>query len=279
MYDSLPSEVCILRLGDQNIDMHNTQAQAISKHSLLAAFWAVLGALATLAGFPYLAALNESSTVSPPLPLPVLASATAIQTGILLLIVSWIGLRLGRSLRLDTPFARALVYQLKPPALSKRAINFALTSGILGGFVILALAFLFQPFMPQTAQSTTLNIALWKRVLACFYGGITEELLLRLFLMTLIAWVLWKMGLREGKDPSRLAFWLAIAFSALLFGVAHLPAAAAIWSLTPIVITRTLVLNSLMGIAFGFLYWQWGFEYAMLSHFCADIVVHVIGGS
>jgi hypothetical protein len=33
-----------------------------------------------------------------------------------------------------------------------------------------------------------------------------------------------------------------------------------------------------MGIAFGFLYWQWGLEYAMLSHFCADIVLHVIGG-
>jgi membrane protease YdiL (CAAX protease family) len=257
--------------------MHNTQAT--SKHSRLAAFWAVLGALGTLAGFPYLLALNPSSTVSPPLPLPILAIASATQTGVLLFILSWIGLRLGQALRLDTPFARAFVYRLKPPTLSKRAINFALTSGILGGFIILGLVFVFQPFMPQTAQSTTLNIALWKRVLACFYGGITEELLLRLFLMTLIAWVFWKMGLRGEKQPSPLAFWLAIALSALLFGVAHLPAAATLWSLTPIVIIRTLVLNSLIGIAFGFLYWQWGLEYAMLSHFCADIVLHIIGGS
>ena len=256
--------------------MHNTQAP--SKHSRLAAFWAVLGALGTLAGFPYLVALNQWLTASPPLPLPVLAIASATQSGVLLFILSWIGLRLGRSLRLDTLFARAFIYGLKPPALSKRAINFALLSGILGGFVILALASVFQPFMPQTAQSTTLNIALWKRVLACFYGGIVEELLLRLFLMTLIAWVFWKIGLRKGEQPSQLAFWLAIAFSALLFGVAHLPATAVLWSLTPIVITRTLVLNSLMGIAFGFLYWQWGLEYAMLSHFCADIVLHVIGG-
>lgn len=257
--------------------MYNTQA--VSKHIRLAAFWAILGALGTLAGFPYLVALNSSSTVSPPLPLPVLAIASATQTGILLFILSRIGVRLGRALRLDTPFARAFVYQLKPPALSKRAINFALTSGILGGFVILALAFVFQPFMPQTPQSATLNIALWKRVLACFYGSIVEELLLRLFLMTLIAWVFWKIGLKDGKQPSHLAFWLAIAFSALLFGVAHLPTAAALWSLTPIIITRTLVLNSLLGIAFGFLYWQWGLEYAMLSHFCADIVLHIIGGS
>lgn len=234
--------------------MHNTQA--VSKHSRLAAFWAVLGALGTLAGFPYLVALNPSSTVSPPLPLPLLAIASATQTGILLFILSWIGLRLGQNLRLDTPFARTFVYRLKPPTLSKPAINFALLSGILGGFVILALAFLFQSFMPQTVQSTTVNIALWKRVLACFYGGIVEELLLRLFLMTLIAWVFWKIGRRGEKQPSQLAFWLAIALSALLFGVAHLPTAAALWSLTPIVITRTIVLNSLLGIAFGFLYWR-----------------------
>lgn len=257
--------------------MHNTQAA--NKYSRLAAFWAVLGALGTLAGFPYSVALNSSLTVSPPLPLPLLAIASAIQSGVLLFILSWIGVRLGQSLRLDTPFARAFVYRLKPPTLSKPAMNWAMSSGILGGFVILALAFLFQPFMPQTVQSTTLNIALWKRVLACFYGGIVEELLLRLFLMTLMAWVFWKMGLREGKHPARLAFWLAIALSALLFGVAHLPAAATLWSLTPIVITRTMVLNSLMGIVFGFLYWQWGLEYAMLSHFCADIALHVIGRS
>jgi membrane protease YdiL (CAAX protease family) len=253
--------------------------QPTSKHTRLAAFWAVLGALGTLAVFPYLATLNQSSTPSLPLPLPVLAIASATQSGVLLFILGWIGLRLGRSLGLDTPFARAFVYGLKRPALSKRAIHFALISGFLGGFVILGLAFLFQPFMPQTAQSTTLNIALWKRALASFYGGITEELLLRLFLMTLIAWVFWKIGLREGEQPSRLAFWLAIALSALLFGVGHLPSAAALWSLTPIVITRTMLLNSLLGIAFGFLYWQWGLEYAMLSHFCADIVLHIIGGS
>ena len=39
---------------------------------------------------------------------------------------------LGQALGLDTPLARAFVYGLKPPALSKRAINFAFISGILG---------------------------------------------------------------------------------------------------------------------------------------------------
>ena len=48
---------------------------------------------------------------------------------------------------------------------------------------------------------------------------------------------------------------------------------------SPIVIARTLLLNLLPGILFGFVYWRWGLEYAILSHFWADIVLHVIGGS
>lgn len=126
---------------------------------------------------------------------------------------------------------------------------------------------------------TTLEIDLWKRILASFYGGITEELLLRLFGMTLIAWLLWKIFERDKPQPSTLIFWLAIVAAAILFGVGHLPAAANVWALTPIVILRTITLNALLGIPFGFLYWRWGLEYAMLSHFLADLVLHGIGGS
>jgi membrane protease YdiL (CAAX protease family) len=254
------------------------QTKIAHNNLCLAAFWAVLGAFGTLAGFPYLLSLNQPTT-PPPLPLPILAILSAGQSGILLFLLSWLGLRLGQPLGLNIPFARAFVNGEKFPPVSKSALNFALISGIGGGLMILVLARLFQPFLPRTEQATTLDIDLWKRFLASFYGGITEELLLRLFLMTLIVWVLWKLGLRAGEQPSEGAFWGAITLSALLFGVGHLPAAAAVWTLTPIVIARTLILNSMMGIAFGFLYWQWGLEYAMLSHFCADVVLHVIGGS
>lgn len=254
------------------------QAQTTSNNLRLAAFWALLGAFATLAGFPYLTSLSQPAT-PPPLPLPVLALLGAVQSGVLLFLLSWLGLRLGQPLELDSAIARAVVNREKLPALSKPALTFAVLSGIGGGFVLLLLVQLFDPFLPTTPQATALDIALWKRLLASFYGGITEELLLRLFLMTLITWLLWKAGLRAGEHPASGAFWGAIALSALLFGVGHFPAAAAIWTLTPMVIARTLVLNSLMGIAFGFLYWQWGLEYAMLSHFLADVVLHGIGGS
>ena len=130
--------------------------------------------------------------------------------------------------------------------------------------------------MPQTSLSISLNIDLWKRLLAAFYGGITEEILLRLFLMTLITWVLWKIGMRTQKHPSKTAFWIAIAISALLFAIAHLPVAATIWTLTPIMIIRTILLSSLLGVGFGYLFWRWELEYAILSHFVAGLVLHGI---
>lgn len=255
------------------------QATQIARPNLrLAAFWTVLGAIGTLAGFPYLVTLNASAA-PPPLPLPALAAIATVQSAIVLFATSWLGLRLGQSVGLDSPLARAVINDKQRPPVSQSGLILAVSSGVMGGALILFLVQLFQPFLPETPQAATLQIALWKRALASLYGGVVEELLLRLFLMTFIAWLLWKAGLRTNDRPSNWAMGIAIALSALLFGVGHFPAAAAIWPLTAIVITRTLLLNSLMGIVFGVLYWQWGLEYAMISHFWADVVLHVIGGS
>ena len=69
--------------------------------------------------------------------------------------------------------------------------------------------------------------------------------------------------------------WFALLVAAVLFGAGHLPAAAKIWPLDGVVIARTLLLNGIGGVAFGWLYWKRGLEAAMIAHFSADIVLHV----
>jgi hypothetical protein len=65
--------------------------------------------------------------------------------------------------------------------------------------------------------------------------------------------------------------------SAILFGLGHLPATKAIVPLTPMIVVRAVVLKmALPGIAFGWLYWQYGLETAMVAHFSADILLHLI---
>jgi membrane protease YdiL (CAAX protease family) len=154
--------------------------------------------------------------------------------------------------------------------------------GVVAALLIVGLELaLFQPMLVQefgeAADALVLSgtqPAAWKGFLASFYGGIVEEILLRLFLMSLLAWLSsFFLKTPEGR-PSDSGFWLANILAAIVFGIAHLPATATILPLTPLVITRAIVLNGLAGVAFGYLYWKRGLESAMIAHFSADIVLH-----
>ena len=59
------------------------------------------------------------------------------------------------------------------------------------------------PHLPGLPFVSASRAALWKRVLAGFYGGIDEEILTRLFLLTFIAW----LGLWYFRIVKRVANW------------------------------------------------------------------------
>lgn len=111
--------------------------------------------------------------------------------------------------------------------------------------------------------------------LAALSAGITEETLFRLFGLSLLAWL---VGLAfhdpEGR-PKPFVFWTANILFALAFGAAHFPAQAAIGlPLNFLVVVATLVLNGIGGLLFGWLFWTFGLESAMLAHILADILRH-----
>ena len=104
---------------------------------------------------------------------------------------------------------------------------------------------------------------------AVLYGGIAEEILMRLFLMSLIAFILWKLFFRntsKNKLPDKI-FISANIISALLFAAGHLPAtAAAFGALTPMLLARCFLLSGIFGLLFGRLYRRYGIWYAMAAH-------------
>ena len=65
----------------------------------------------------------------------------------------------------------------------------------------------------------------------------------------------------------------AVVISALLFGLGHLGAAALASPLTPAVVARTVLLNALVGTAFGWLYWRPNLETGMLAHASRHVTV------
>jgi membrane protease YdiL (CAAX protease family) len=65
--------------------------------------------------------------------------------------------------------------------------------------------------------------------------------------------------------------WSAILLSALLFGLGHLPVVSALVPLTPVIVLRTVVLNAVGGLLFGWLFWRRSLEAAMLAHASANL--------
>lgn len=111
----------------------------------------------------------------------------------------------------------------------------------------------------------------WKGLMGAIYGGINEEIIYRLGLTTFLAWLIYKL-----KVSRKIAIWSSIIIVAILFGLSHLPTTAALTPITTIIFIRAILLNGIGGVVFGYLYWKFGLETAILSHFTADIVLHVI---
>jgi membrane protease YdiL (CAAX protease family) len=131
--------------------------------------------------------------------------------------------------------------------------------------------------MPGLPFVRAAQVPIWKRVLVCFYGGLNEEILTRLFLLTLFAWLGLRIFQRQKTQLLPATFWIANIAVAILFGLGHLPAASRVMQITPEVITVALALNGIAAISFGYLYWKRGLESAMVAHFCADFVLYVVG--
>ena len=106
------------------------------------------------------------------------------------------------------------------------------------------------------------------------YGGVVEEIMLRLFLMSLIAFILMKLSRRTEPTATQLV-WANI-ISATLFAAGHLPATVAMLEINAMIIFRCFLLNGGIGLLFGRLYRKYGIQYAILAHMGAHIVSKAI---
>jgi membrane protease YdiL (CAAX protease family) len=109
------------------------------------------------------------------------------------------------------------------------------------------------------------------RLLLIVYSGLTEELVYRLFLATLVAWLAYLALSRVVSEPKILAQWLGIVVAAVLFGLAHvgnIPDA-------PQPVLRAVTVNGIAGLILGWLYWSRGLEIAVLTHMAAIAVLYI----
>lgn len=242
--------------------------------------------LSVIAILPYSLSLQSSivQNLNLPLPLPVVIILQVIQNAILFAVLIFSGMWMASRVGLGTPVLDAATRGEPVADRVRRILPLSVILGVVGTLLVLGLEiFVFQPALLKELgnPANALNLrtsqpAAWKGFLASFYGGIAEEVLLRLFMMSFFVWLGRFLSKTAAGTPTNAVFWIANVLAAVLFGLGHLPATSLQVPLTPLVVTRAVVLNGLLGIAFGWLYWKRGLEAAMISHFSADLVLHVL---
>lgn len=218
-----------------------------------------------------------SSVPPPPLPLPLIVAVVTIQNLILLGVAVGIGLFLARKLGLGAPLLEGWLYHQQPGVKGRDSLKYGALVGIAVGIILLITIIPVAPHLPGLPFVTAGRVALWKRILVCLYGGIDEEVLTRLFLLTLFAWLGTRVLPKRKAQLSGTTFWVANIVVAILFGLGHLPSASLVMRITPTVVILALTLNGIAAVPFGYLYWKRGLESAMIAHFCADFVLYVVG--
>ncbi len=203
-------------------------------------------------------------------PTPVLVLISIIQSVILLGVSAFIGTWLAPKVDLHWWLVDHWLHDTVVPYSIPSTIFLGVVVGTVAAFLIMLLDVLFMKKMPKVTIDEPSKA---QSLLASFYGGISEEVLTRLFLMTVVVYLSRLLGLGE------VSYWIGIIFAALLFGVGHLPVAFGLFGRSNIVFYRTVLLNAIPGILFGYLYWKYGIEIAMIAHFTGDICLHVIFGA
>lgn len=197
-----------------------------------------------------------------------------VQPMILLSVAVLIGVFLAHQLGLRAPGAEAL----STGRSWRKAMIPQLLPGVVGGLIsgalMTAIALLSRPLLPpafEAAEPTPLLVRF-------LYGGITEEILIRWGVMTLLLWLGWRFGQQRQGNPQIQWVVVAIAVSSLLFAVGHLPAAVALeLPLTPALLGFLLIQNSLFAGVAGYLFWRYGLEAAMIAHLTVHAVLALVG--
>lgn len=208
-------------------------------------------------------------------PLWIIKLLTLLQPTVLLFIGVTIGVALAEKVNLSAPLAEAIATKNSLTPAIKPQILPGIIGGLIGGLATFLNFLLWQPFLPSdfVTKSSEIsgNMPFLTRI---FFGGITEELLMRWGLMTLFVWIGWRIFQRGKGKPQPVYFIMAILLSSLLFGVGHLPIAFSFQTqVNAVFIAYIIMANSLFGLIAGYLYWQKGLESAMVAHGIVHIVL------
>ena len=152
-------------------------------------------------------------------------------------------------------------------SITRQPLMASIVISVIGGMaLILPDIFFFGKHIPAIAESYAVKPTSPYLVATVTYGAVIEEVMLRLFWMSLVVFVLWKLFQRKREQPSTAVMVSANIIAALLFAAGHLPTTFVTIGSSALIIFRCFLLNGTFGLAFGWLYRKYGLRYAMIAH-------------
>ncbi len=168
---------------------------------------------------------------------------------------------------------------LKPFTLNKKGMVSSLLVGALIGTLLCADHFVSGSMYPEIQNVNVVSFSATGVLASVFYGGVIEEVMMRLFLMSLIVFICWKLFFRKYTSdniPNKI-YIIANIITAFAFSAGHLPATISIFgTLTPFLLIRCFLLNGMAGYLFGELFRKHGISYAMIAHATAHIAKFIL---
>lgn len=189
-----------------------------------------------------------------------------IQYGILFgLILASIGIILSKKIKLWKEFK-----------INKKALVTTMIITIIGALILFpGDKLIFGSLNTWVLEQYTVKPTIYKIIGGLLVGGIIEEVMMRLFFMSLIVFIISKFYKNKKEIPT-IIFIIANIISALLFAAGHLPSTLTMTSLTPIIIIRCFLFNGGLGLCFGYLYRKYGIGYAMISHGLCHLISDIL---
>lgn len=231
------------------------------------------GLLAPIAVETILAVATLPPGTPPPPPAPIMMLLGGAQAAVILAIAAGIGLRAAHGLdRYPVHLHRWLGGGRTGTSARSAGLLVAAPLGLMAGAaMVVADPLLFG------REPTVLAGDLAQRLVgAMLYGGIGEEVLCRLFLVSVLVRGLGLALRKRDGAPSELAWALAIVGAAVAFGLGHLPLANLLGETGPAAIGRILLLNGVGGLVFGYLFKRYGLESAVVAHAAAHLALQIL---
>ena len=135
---------------------------------------------------------------------------------------------------------------------------------------------IFGPFSDWVNNQYTVSPTIYKILGGLLVGGIVEEVMMRLFLMSLIAFVISRLFCKNKTEIPVKAYVIANIIAAVLFAAGHIPSTMTMTTLTPIILFRCFLFNGGLGLGFGYLYRKHGIGCAMLAHGFAHLIADTL---